>query len=81
MSRMRVFKQQLAQKGLNIQMLLLERFWNLLFLIRDQLRRVFRGHETHSGHRGCQKAYFQSHAAAVGDDEWVSLQMQASVHS
>lgn len=42
---------------------------------------VFRGHKTRSGRKGCHEAYFQSHTAAAGDDEWESLQMQASVFS
>lgn len=60
-------------------MLTLKRICNLLFLIRYQLRMVFRGHETHSGHGGCHKACFQRATAAVGDDDWQSLQKQTSV--
>lgn len=58
-------------------MLILERICNLLFLIRDQLRVVFREHEKHSGCRGCHEAYCQSQTAAVGNDERLSLHMQA----
>ena len=29
---------------------------------------VFRGHQKHSGHRGCHEAYFQSHNTTEGDD-------------
>lgn len=51
------------QSAPDIQLLVLERICNLLFLIMDQLGVVFRGHVEHSGHRGCHEGCIQSSAA------------------